>query len=1037
LPFSEAREIVRELGLRGIKEWKEYCKSGKLPENIPKHPHQRYRELWTGYSDWLGCENRSGVFIAKKFLPFEDAREYARSLRLSGQKEWLEWARSDKRPASIPSSPYKTYREKWVNLADWLGTTRTRSTNFLSFQEAREFVRKLGLKSQIEWEEWVRSDTRPDNIPSTPHMTYRKEWIDIFDWLGNEDTRWTTEKVKELLKHLIDSGIIYSWTEARLYSFLLRKGVLNLQGNKHLDFFRNLIRAGHTRGGLERIKEYANSGTEDPPDISLYAGTSSQILDETVDIPEATDQQISALVSSEEETEEIRTVEQILKNTEVLESISVDEEAMQFYVNYEVSEIWKKVFDTEEKEINYIKSQEMTGNKYHDLVLKTFLDEYSKTKALEIPQGYSFRSKTDSKLVEPFLMQRYVAYKIKNLPSYGNFSGTGAGKTLSAILASRVINSKLTLIVCPNDVVDLWETNIAQIFDDSKIIIGKDVFDAQYDEEIHQYLILNYDKLNQEDSGSMIRKLVNQKIDFVILDEVHFSKITQDESISLRRKNLDGLLVEARRRNSEIKILGLSATPVVNNLKEGKSLIELITGKEYHDIVTRPTVPNAVALYEKLTNISIRQIPNYDITTNNVQTQVEARKPDGLSLGLLHKYPLAIEQHLTNARIPEIIKRIDGQTVIYTEYVGTAFPNQPTILEKLSKAVKDAGFTFGLYTGEDHSGLKRFLEKKIQVLIASRPISTGVDGLQNVCNNLIFNTLPWTHALYQQIVGRVIRTGQTKKEVNIHHIIASIGGFPYDENKQSRLRFKRTLADCAVDGKLPEKNLVTPQRATQEAINWLERLERGEISCITRKELDADLPSVEIEKRRREFGDFSQMNRRINTEKSQTTHTRILANPEEWHEYHRLYRESRKTWTVIPYQEWISRLEVMSKTAIIGDFGCGEAEIAKAIGSRVKSFDHVSIDANVESCDMSKVPLNDGTLDIAIFSLSLMGVNWRDYLLEAKRCLVISGHLLISETTQNVNQRLSDLRSYLKETGFGIYKDDVIGDFVFIESIKL
>ena len=60
--------------------------------------------------------------------------------------------------------------------------------------------------------------------------------------------------------------------------------------------------------------------------------------------------------------------------------------------------------------------------------------------------------------------------------------------------------------------------------------------------------------------------------------------------------------------------MGLSATPVVNNLHEGKSLLELMTGKYYDDVKTKATVPNAVILYEKMTNSSIRQIPNYKIS---------------------------------------------------------------------------------------------------------------------------------------------------------------------------------------------------------------------------------------------------------------------------------------------------------------------------------------------------------------------------------------------------------------------------------------
>jgi hypothetical protein len=33
---------------------------------------------------------------------------------------------------------------------------------------------------------------------------------------------------------------------------------------------------------------------------------------------------------------------------------------------------------------------------------------------------------------------------------------------------------------------------------------------------------------------------------------------------------------------------------------EGRSLLELITGKIYEDVPTRPTIPNAVTLYKKL-----------------------------------------------------------------------------------------------------------------------------------------------------------------------------------------------------------------------------------------------------------------------------------------------------------------------------------------------------------------------------------------------------------------------------------------------------
>ena len=867
-----------------------------------------------------------------------------------------------------------------------------------------------------------------------------EHWIDFYDWIGEEDPNWSPRKVKELLKDLIESKIIYQWDEAVLYSFLLRKKVINLGGNRHSDFLNNLARACKTSGGLKAIEDYAYNDSDVPPELGNYSDEVDEDDTEAKEIGSASSTELASLVQNEDilDSDIITPVEQILSTSEVIDSFSVDEEAIQFYVTYLVNQIWKNVFreegESSTKTVDELMNSKKTGNKYRDLVVGNFLKDYNGAKNLTIPKNYIFSF--NGKVVEPFLMQRYVAFKIKESPYYGNFSGTGAGKTLSAILASRVIDSKVTLIISPNDVVSHWEKNAKQIFSDSKVVTGKGVFEAKRDENSYQYWALNYDKLNQESSVNDVTELGKQKIDFIVLDEIHFSKVTQDETKSKRRQVLEFLLTLARKKNPEVKILGLSATPVVNNIREGKSLLELMSGKIYDDISTKATVPNAVTLYEKITTNSIRQKPNYKIARQDHFVEVEAERPTGTSLGELNSRPLAIEQVLTDARIPEIVKRINGPTIIYTEYVGSSIPKKPTILQKISSAVDEAGYSYGFYTGEDDTGLERFLGKKIQVLIASRPISTGVDGLQSVCTNLIFNTLPWTHALYQQILGRIVRTGQAKNRVDIHHIKASVGGYQYDENKMNRLKFKRTLADCAVDGLLPEKNLVSPQQATREAVKWLERLERGEISCVSRRELNRILEPVEIKKRQAKYGDFTNQNQKINTENSQTTHQRMLKNAEEWHEYHRSYREERESWSVIPYEEWIKRIKKLSDRTLIGDFGCGEALISKEIGGRVTNIDHVAIDSNVISCDMSNVSehIKKGGIDVALFSLSLMGKNWEDYIVEASRCLKSNGYLFISETTKSLENRLSNLRQVVNDNGFEIYKDEKIGPFTFIEA---
>ena len=136
------------------------------------------------------------------------------------------------------------------------------------------------------------------------------------------------------------------------------------------------------------------------------------------------------------------------------------------------------------------------------------------------------------------------------------------------------------------------------------------------------------------------------------------------------------------------------------------------------------------------------------------------------------------------------------------------------------------------------------------------------------------------------------------------------------------------------------------------------------------------------------LSDFSELNQQINTENSETTHLRMQGNSEEWIEYHRLYRDARKEWKVIPYQKMIERIVEISPRLKVGDFGCGEAKIMETLGDgRVFSCDHVAINDKVTACDMKSIPFRDGSFDVIVFSLSLMGKNWVDYILEAKRCL--------------------------------------------------
>ena len=186
-----------------------------------------------------------------------------------------------------------------------------------------------------------------------------------------------------------------------------------------------------------------------------------------------------------------------------------------------------------------------------------------------------------------------------------------------------------------------------------------------------------------------------------------------------------------------------------------------------------------------------------------------------------------------------------------------------------------------------------------------------------------------------------------------------------------------------------------------------------------------DTDPADVKRRRRRYGDFSQMNHRWNQGRSETTHERLRENPEEWAQYHTLYREARKDWTVVPYEEMIRWCQKRSGL-VIGDFGCGEAKLAEALADRhtVHSFDHVAVNDDVVACDMAHVPLDDETLDVAIFSLSLMGANFADYLREAYRTLKLDGRLHIIEATARFTDRERFVRD-LQSLGFDVVLDDL------------
>ena len=180
--FEEARIFVRKLELTGSEDWKKYCKSGNKPKDIPSNPNLIYKKEWKDLGDWLGTGR------TREWRDFESAREFVRSLGLKTRKEYDGYCKLDKKPQDIPRSPNTTYKNNgWITWGDFLGNgnVKPRRLEFIPFKEAREFARKLGLKTVLEWREYCKSGDKPGNIPTNIENYYKKEYKGMVDFLGN------------------------------------------------------------------------------------------------------------------------------------------------------------------------------------------------------------------------------------------------------------------------------------------------------------------------------------------------------------------------------------------------------------------------------------------------------------------------------------------------------------------------------------------------------------------------------------------------------------------------------------------------------------------------------------------------------------------------------------------------------------------------------------------------------------------------------------------------------------------------------------
>lgn len=177
----------------------------------------------------------------------------------------------------------------------------------------------------------------------------------------------------------------------------------------------------------------------------------------------------------------------------------------------------------------------------------------------------------------------------------------------------------------------------------------------------------------------------------------------------------------------------------------------------------------------------------------------------------------------------------------------------------------------------------------------------------------------------------------------------------------------------------------------------------------------------------KKMSEYQILTKKMSIQKSITTKNMFEKNPKLWESYHIAREFSFKGYdeqNEIPVNKIILYLETKKNRKLkILDLGCGRNLIKQHFINNDKfeitGYDYISHNGS-KQVDISNLPDDDESINICIYSQSLMGSNWRKYIDEGKRVLNYNGEMIISES----KERYYIIKKYIEKKKLKIIKDE-------------
>lgn len=388
----------------------------------------------------------------------------------------------------------------------------------------------------------------------------------------------------------------------------------------------------------------------------------------------------------------------------------------------------------------------------------------------------------------------------------------GTGKTMQSILYVEVLDLFPCLVICPSSVKSSWLKEWKQ-WNPNRTIHVIDSKDGENTDWKADVTIINYDYLykrgkSKEEIKLRYSRSLSKKWGTVILDEIHLCKNPK----SLRSRSVKKIVKKST------KVLALSGTLIMNRPQELINVLDILgrfkeifpnlqyflyrycnakrtrfgldcSGASY--TLELNSIISHYCYFRKskrdvLTELPdvINQIVNCPITNKKEYKQAE----DDLITYLEGIDIEAAERALKAEHLVRIsnLKRLslEGKLNFIEQFLKDwiesneddkiiVFGTLKEPLKQLYRKFKDESeLVIGESTTEDKMNkVERWKEKK-QILFANTAtLSTGVDGLQKVCSNMVFVEYPIGPTDLEQAISRLERMGQ-KNSINVYFLLS-------------------------------------------------------------------------------------------------------------------------------------------------------------------------------------------------------------------------------------------------------------------------